>query len=41
MDAPIYGVQRFKVDKDLKVTRDRFVSVAPSTTLTAREVHQL
>jgi hypothetical protein len=39
--APRYGVERFIIDADGVIEHDRFIEVAPKTTLAAREAHLL
>ena len=41
MGNPLFGIHRFLIDPDMKITDDGFVNVAPKTTLGAREVHVL
>jgi hypothetical protein len=38
MDAPEYGVHRFEVSEEREVKHDRFIEVAPDTTLAARQI---
>ena len=41
IEAPIFGLHRFRVEGDAPPTRDGFIEVAPGTTLAARAVHAL
>ncbi len=41
VSTPLYGVERFIVDKSGSIEKDVFLKVAPTTTLAAREVHAL